>query len=141
SIFLAKIIAHHTVNHEDTVAIERRGENLAPGQVAPFLGGDDHAGFEPAPVGGKCARIIRPGRGPAGDALGTTDALDEALAERVDCHEIGPHPFAHDLAIDVHHVSVADVIFVDDVAHFHARAELAALGLGAKNLELRGRKY
>ena len=79
-------------------------------------------------------------RRPAGHAFRTADAFDEPLAERVDRLEVGSHPFAHDLAVDVHHVSMANVILVHDVAHLHARAELAALGLGAEDRNLRGGK-
>ncbi len=77
-------------------------------------------------------------RGAAGDALGATDAFDQPLAEDVDCHEIGPHAFAHDLAADVDHVAVADAMLVHDGAHLHARAEFAGLRLGAKDRNLRG---
>ena len=133
AISFAKIIADHAVDDENAVAIEGRSENLAPGQVAPFLGRDDPARLDPFQGWRKIGGEIGSRRGAAGDALGATDAFDEPLAEDVDGHEIGPHAFAHDLAADVDHVAVADAMLVHDGAHLHARAEFAALRLGAKD--------
>ena len=49
----AEIIANHAINNEDAVSIERRCENFASRQVAPFVFRDDSAGFEPSQFRGK----------------------------------------------------------------------------------------
>src|SRR5439155_1557576 len=57
-----------------------------------------------------------------------------------DCAKISAHPFEHDLAIDVHHVGVADPMMVHDPRYFRARAEFARLALHCENGNLRARQ-
>ena len=69
-----------------------------------------------------------------------TRALDQTLTERIDFAKIGAHPFHHDLAVDIDHVTVTNMTLVHHVAHLHARWELAWLTLRAKNRHLRLRE-
>ena len=63
----------------------------------------------------------------AGDAIDLARMFDQTLAELVDCAKIGAHAFEHDLAIDVHHVSVPDPVMIYHGRHLGARAEFARL--------------
>ena len=52
--------------------------------------------------------------------------------------EIGPHPLAHDLRGDVHHVRVAHMASIDHVGHLHPRPQLVALHHHGEDADVRG---
>ena len=53
----------------------------------------------------------------AADAFSFAGALDQTLAECIHRNEIGAHSFNHDLAVDIDHVAMTNVIFVYHRGH------------------------
>src|SRR5215211_4512107 len=133
----AQVITDYAVYHKHAIGIHRRGENFAPGQVAPFVTCNDATGLEPLEFRRKLCFEFGPMRCFAGDAIDLTRVFDQTLAELVDCAKIGAHSFDHDLAIDIHHVSVTDPVMVYHAGHLSARAEFAGLGLRGEDRYLR----
>ena len=52
----AQIIADHAIDDERPVHFTRSSEDFAAGKIAPLLGADDSAGFEPLVDSDSCAR-------------------------------------------------------------------------------------
>ena len=53
--------------------------------------------------------------------------FDELCADLIDFVEISPHPFEHNLLVDIHHVSMANFFPIHDVDHLSAAGQLAVL--------------
>ena len=121
----AEIIANHAINNEDSVSIDRRSENFASRQVAPFVFRDDSAGFEPSQFRGKLSLKLGAVRCFAGDPFSFAGTFDQALTQVVHFHKVGPHAFEHDLSVNVYHMTVPDLVIVDDAGHLRAGSELA----------------
>ena len=135
AIAFAKIIANHAINNEDAVSIERRGENFASGQVAPFVFRDNSAGFEPFQFRGKLSLEFGAVRCLARNPFSFARALDQALTQGVDFHKIGAHTLQHDFAVNVDHMTVPNLVFVDDAGHLRARAEARPSGVCAAKID------
>ena len=63
AVLCAQIVADYAVDDERSVDFARRREDLAAGQVAPFLRGNDAAGLEPLVVRIEVGGKIGAGRG------------------------------------------------------------------------------
>src|ERR1700722_519858 len=115
-----EIIAYNSVNHKCAIHFARSGEHFAAGQVAPFVGADNPAGFHPAIIRVQIGYQISASESFSSNLSGAPQQLDHLHADAIDFEEIRPHAFQHDLPVDIHHVSVANPAAVDHVRHLHA---------------------
>src|SRR5438552_17093526 len=129
----AEILAHDTINDEHSVSVQRRGENFATGQVAPFVARDDPARFQPPQFWRKLSLKLSAMRRSADDPFSLAGAFDQALTQVIHFQKVGPHAFEHDLSVNVHHMSVSDSVAVDDTGHLRPGSELAWLRLGCED--------
>src|SRR5262249_53685347 len=135
-ILFGEIIAQHSVNHASPVHFARSGKDFAAGQVAPFLAANDATGLHPAVVRVQCGSEVTPSRILCSDLFCAADDLYDLFAQCVHAVEVGAHALQHDLAIDIHHVSVPHAASVHDVGHLHARLQFIALRMNRKNADL-----
>ena len=64
--------------------------------------------------------------------------VNHFCADAVHLEKIRPHPFQHDLPVDVHHVGVPDLAPVYHVRHVHARLQFVRLRLYSEDAYLTG---
>src|SRR5436190_1421254 len=116
-----KVVTYDTINNKSSVDLPRRGEHLAAGQITPLLCADNAAGFKPAICWIEIGSEICAGSRSSGDSSCVGNDTEDLLTDRVHACVVCPHAEHHDLRVDVHHVSVADLAGVDHFGHLHAR--------------------
>src|ERR1019366_8451532 len=126
AVLFAQVIAHHAIDDEAAIHPFRGGEGFAAGQIAPLVGADDAAGFDPLEVRRKPADDVGGGR------------LPDQGADGVHLVEIGEHALQDDPPVDIHHVGVAHLAPVDDVGHLHASAQFVGLGPDGEDADVAG---
>src|SRR4029079_11047234 len=124
-------------NNEDSVGIERRGEDFAARQVSPFVFRNNSAGFKPSQFRGKLSLKLGAVRRLAGNSFSFAGTLHQALAPVVNFQKVSPHDFEHDLLVYVYHMTVPDFVIVHDAGHLGSRSELAWLRLSSEDRHLR----
>jgi len=134
--FLAEIVADDSINHKCSVHFTGRREDFAAGQIAPLVWTDNAARLKPAVLGIQLRGDVRSAGSRGADFLGFGNDVDHLSTQAIHLEEIGAHALQHDLAIDIHHVSVANPPAVDDIGHLHTRLEFIALGDDCKNADL-----
>src|SRR5262249_50065018 len=72
---------------------------------------------------------VRAMRRLAADSPGLSRSFHQTLTQIVDGTKIRAHSLEHDLASNVHHVRVANLVMVHHRGHFPSRAQLTRLTL------------
>src|SRR5260370_41472038 len=86
----AEVIAHNAVDHEGAVHFARCGEDLATGEIAPFVDADDAAGLDPLVALVEVGGDVGAGRGAGMDGLGGGGDLPDLYAQPVHLDGVAP---------------------------------------------------
>src|ERR1700686_5695389 len=104
----AEIIADNSVNHKRAIHFAWSGEDLAAGQVAPFVRTDNPAGLHPAIIRIQICDEISSSGSFSSNLFRASQQLNHLHADAIDFKEVGSHALPHDLPVDVHHVGMAN---------------------------------
>src|SRR5438874_344594 len=95
----AEVIANHTIDNKCSVNLAGRGEDLATGQIAPFLRTDNAAGLKPPVRRIEFGGEIGASSGGRGDLPRIGDDAQDLPADCVNPLEIRAHALHHDLLV------------------------------------------